>query len=485
MEHVAECSIVLGNYAEARNLFASILDLRTSERFQRLVYPSITHEQRQQEVQIQALLWREISQTWALTGDYERAHACNTQGQAVVSQEGITSGAAWACLHLQHGAILRFEGDYYESRRYLQEALTMLEMIAQQNVTRVHTKSVAGVLNGLGSVAVVRERLPYHKDIPTHIERVLNGDLLELGYAHERLGIVEASLGQLNDGLQHMLTALIIYEQGERVIETARLYSNLGATYVTKGEHENARKYMQLSLELAERAGDLPHMALVMLNLGDVAQRTGALQEAGEWVRRSIALQEQIDNREGASWCHSTLAMIQEDLGDLPAAAASILNAINNARVIRNARCMRFALIKLADLRIKQALTLHISPAVVAVASYPIQARYQHLLQAARSTLQKVCTFAGIEIENIIDARYLLARTWYLLDDLPRAQQLAEQTLKEAQEHEMVRACGYLYHLLGLIMAAQGEHEQAEQQFGQAIQLYKARIPPGLCKDTL
>ncbi len=53
------------------------------------------------------------------------------------------------------------------------------------------------------------------KDLHTRIERTLQGDPFEIGYAHEQLGVVLASSGPLREGLKHMHIALTIYEQSE------------------------------------------------------------------------------------------------------------------------------------------------------------------------------------------------------------------------------------------------------------------------------
>ncbi|HZR38693.1 MAG TPA: tetratricopeptide repeat protein, partial [Ktedonobacteraceae bacterium] len=361
-----------------------------------------------------------------------------------------------------------------EARRYLQEALEMLEQVMQQAATINYQEATARKTDTV-SAAVSEANAQIHKEFQTRTERSLIGDLLEIGYAHERLGIVAASLGQVNDGLKHMHTALTIYEQNGLVTEMARVCSNLGAAYISKGEHDTARTYMYRSLDLAERAGDQPNMSFVMLNLANVLQRSGDLLEAEGWFTQSLSLAERMNNRERVSWCSVELAAVQEDLGKLHEAAASIQRAISVGRAIKSTRCIRYALVGLAELRILQVLTTCQLPLFESKGSHQLPAQGQRLLLRAKSTLQRATALEGWEAENIIDGKYLLAQVHFLLGDLKTAQCMALQTLKVAQEHETARIIECTYRLLGYILAAQEDYRQAEQYFSQAIQVCSER----------
>ncbi len=483
LERIAECSMVQGNFDDARHLYQCILELRTSEIFQKYFSPSVagSEEKQRQEAQIQALLWREIGNTWSSIGEYAQAYECYEHGKEVMYRTGVTTGTAWACLHLQYGEMLRLGGNYDEARRYLQEALEMLERVVPSQPTTLHhleTDTVGSMRKqDLSSLSLISSyegvQGQSHKELQTRIERALIGDPLEIGYAHERLGIVAASIGQMSDGLQHMHTALNIYEQSELVTETARVCSNLGAVYIMKGEHVSARKYLYRSLDLAERTGDLPNMATVILNLGDVAHRSGNLLEAERWFKRSLALSERINDRENTSWCHVALAAVQQDMGKMREAGISIQRAISIGRAIKSPRCIRHALVGLGDLRIVEATTTYKLPSAGSEENSQVSTSYQRLLLRAKSTLQRAVSLDGLEAEHIIDGKELMATLSFLLGELETAQQIALQTLKEAQENETTRIVGRSYRLLGRIQAAQGNYELADQYFEQAIQIFR------------
>ncbi len=473
LEHVAECCSVRGDFEDARALYEYTLDLRTGELFQHSSQPLLVEgsNRQQQEAQIQALLWREIGNTWTATGEYARAYACYQRGKEVMTQANVTTGAAWACLHLQYGTLLRLDGYYQEAHQYFAEALAILE----QEFPRVSPSATPFP----PSEAVYPSTIPSaqapmlaQKELPTRTERALLGEPLELGYVHEQLGVVAASMGQLNDGLKYMNIASTIYEQHELFTDTARIYSNLGAVYIMKGELAEASSYLQRAFELAERSGDIPNMAFATINLGDITKRTGNLLEAENWFRRSLSFSERINDREHMSWCCVELATVQQDLGQIYEATRSLLRAISIGRAIKSPRCIRYALVALGELRITQAIIVcqlyHSASPEQATQHYALCHR---LLARAKATLQRAVVLGGLEAEAIIDGKLLLATISFLQEDMSTACQIAQQAMEEARENETARIIGRAQRLLGMIFAAQGRYEDAEHSFEQALQL--------------
>ena len=473
LERVAECCSVLGEFEDARHLYECVLELRVSDIFRHhappLLIPEVTREQ--QEAQLQALLWREIGNTWTATGDYDDAYESYRRAKEVMSQAGVTTGAAWACVHLQYGAMLRLDGNYHEARRYFEEALAILE----RTIPPVHSQSHDEPM----TTAMREQASLLQKELPTRTERALIGDALELGYVYEQLGVVDASMGQLSDGLQHMHTALSLYERLELFTDTVRICGNLGAVYIMKGELVAARTYLQRSFDMAERIGDLPNMAFVTLNLGDVTSRTGDLLESENWFKRSLALSERINDREHISWCYAELASVQQDLGHVREAAQSLYRAISIGRAIKSLRCIRYALVNLGDLRLTEALVMQQSQTDANTEKSVQQAAHvQRLLTRAKSTLQRAIALGGLEAEAMIDGKLYLATAYFMQGDLITAYQMALQTMAEAQEHETARIVGRAQRLLGRIMAAQGDYQAASAYFEQAMQVFHKHALP-------
>jgi predicted ATPase/DNA-binding SARP family transcriptional activator len=469
LEHVAECSMVSGNYEEARHLYECILNIRTADDFFQTAY--LTQDEginvealHKREAQIQALLWRETGNTWTATGDYTQAYDCYAQGKAVIAQADIKNGAAWACLHMQYGEMLRLQGRYQQSRHYLQEALATLEQVVRPAVA-----SNTGLY--ATRPAQIHDALATDKALQTRTERALIGDPLEIGYAHERLGIVAASVGQLSEALQHLHITLNIFEQSELVSEMARVCGNLGVVYATKGAQTRAFEYMQRSLNLAERTGDLPNMTFITGNLGDMAHRAGKLLESERWFQRSLSLAEQINDRERISWFSAELAAVQQDLGNFNEAATHLRRALLMGRAIQSSRCIHYALAGLGNWRIGKAILDYKLHGSLLNDNRKIDAAGQRLFYRAQSTLQRAIASGALEAEAIIESRHLLATIRFLENERDTAYEIALEALKEAQENEIARMIGRTYCLLGRILTAKERYAQAEQCFENALHI--------------
>ncbi len=468
LEQVAECNIVKGNYGEARDLFEHVLELRNQ--YQATAQANASTQQsdaeaqlwHQQEAQIQALIWREIGRTWAETGDFDQARQCFEYGKHVMFEAGVTSGAAWACLHLQHGNVSWKQGNYNEARRYAQEALEMLsQVIAKQPVRGIDSQEA-------------RNRPHSTAASQTRIARALVGDPLEVGRCHEILGIITATVGHYTEALKHLDTARALYEEHGLITALTQVYGNLGAVYAFKAENAVARTYYQRALELAERNGDLPDMAFVIGNLADVAARSGDLQEAEAWFKRSIALAERINDREQLCWCHVALASALKDQGNMRSALEHIRRSLVLGRAMKSARGIGFALVALGDWRFAQAIAISNRDVINLKEQTIMQdpACYR-LLLSARAAVERALSLEELDAEVLTEGHLTLAGVYFFLDDLDTAQQKAFQTLEEARGSELTRVEARSQRLLGRILAARGQHEQADKYFEQALEVFK------------
>ncbi|HEY6406998.1 MAG TPA: tetratricopeptide repeat protein, partial [Ktedonobacteraceae bacterium] len=328
LERVCECAVVQGNYEEARRNYECILTLRNQQK------SFASEAESKQEAQIQALIWREIGRTWSANGFFDQAYECYQGGKQVMEEAGVTSGAAWACVHLEHGSIRSLQGNYDEARRFVQEALKMLEQAMQERQDDSSYEQTGN--SGAGETESTRGNI--YNSFQTRTERAILGAPLEVGLAHELLGVIAANVGQFAEALQQLHRALAIFEQHDLATALAQVYSNLGAVHAVKSENTMALTYMQRSLELAERIGNQPNIAIVTGNLGEMAARAGKLRQAEDWFRRSLAVAERTNEADQISWCNVALATALQDQGNLAGAAECIRRALSIARSMKSSR---------------------------------------------------------------------------------------------------------------------------------------------------
>lgn len=474
LERVCECTEVQGKYEEARRYYNCILLLRN----QRRTFAS--EDEWKQEVQIQALIWREIGRTWTANGFFDQAYECYQRGKQVMLEAGVTSGAAWACVHLELGSIRSLQGSYEESTSIVLEALEMLEQAMQEQkeeskyLPAAHKREEEpGALNKLNEFNVHNRN--YYSSFQTRTERAILGAPLEVGRAHELLGVIAANVGQFAEALQQLHKALEIFEQHDLATALAQVYSNLGAVHAVKSENSTALTYMQRSLELAERLGNQPNIAIVTGNLGEMATRSGKLRQAEEWFRRSLAMAEHIHEADQISWCNTALAVSLQDQGNLTSAAVCIHRSLSIARSMKSTRNIGGALIALANLRVMQAIIagkLQHEGTNAEDVSYSTSL-CRRLLLRAKSTIQRALVVEGLETELVVEGQLILASIHFLLGDMEMAKQETMRTMEEAEQYELTRMLARSYRLLGRILALLGEYTQANAYFDLALQIFR------------
>ncbi|WP_052888833.1 DUF6788 family protein [Thermogemmatispora carboxidivorans] len=470
LEHVCECCMMQGNYSEARRLYGRVLALR-----QRSLQTWEGHQperpdgeqlrkRRQREAQIQAIIWREMSLAWLRTGDFAQARHCLEEGKRTLHEADALQSPASACLLLQEGNLSALEGNYDEARRQVEQMLDMLERAMEQRSAPVAAS----------------------QELPTLSERAIAGDPLELGHAHETLGVIAARLGHPSEALKHLHTALTIYEQHECLMAMAQICGNLGAAHALVADHQAARAYMRRALELTERTGDLPNMAFVTGNLGELARRCGDLREAEACFRRSLTLAERTQEREHMAWCNIALAETLQSAGKLDEALRCVQRSLLTGRAIGHARTVAHARIVLAEVRLAQASATCLaslqqrqrSAAGTRLDQWGPGCRgrsaYRRLLLRGERALERALHYEGLDAEVALEGRYLQASVAFLLDRLEVARQATLELVTSADRQENRLTLGHAHRLLARILAVQGEAEAAATHFEEAARIFKA-----------
>ncbi|HEY0754600.1 MAG TPA: DUF6788 family protein [Ktedonobacteraceae bacterium] len=467
LECMAECNDMQGNAAEARQQYTHALELHTNLHKDASMFttPEAFQAWQEEETQVEGLLWRSIGRVWKYIGEVDLAHDCAKRGKQVLREAGITTGAAWACLEHLDGSTYWAEGNFSEARHYVEKSLKIHEEMRrkiQENANNIQ----AG--------------LAYRQETPappmTHSRRVLLGDPLELGRTHESLGVIAASQGQYAEALQHLHTALTIFENHELVGVMSQVCSNIGAVHSMRTEYTIATTYFKRALELGERISDRRSKLLVTGNLGDIAARNGDLQEAATWMAESLALSEQASNREHTSWALVTLAAVQQDLGDMRGALENIRRALAAARNIKSTTRLGFALVALANWRVTRALILSQQQSSSTLKSVRIKRENPEclrLLKSAQAAIERTFQLTDIDTETECTGQVVLTEIYYHLGDLERARQQAGQALEETRLSEMMHLIGRVQRLQGEIQVASGLEREADASFEQALQTLK------------
>jgi tetratricopeptide (TPR) repeat protein len=444
LERLGECTRVQGNYPEARRYFEQALEVRS----QRLLSSSDIDPQ--YEAQIEALLWCEVGKTWFDTGDYERAQQCYSHGEQVLREAEVATGSAWASLHLEQSYIHWKKGNFEEAHQIALHALNIIENVLRQQYQ--------AATNAFHSTAT---------------RRTLEGDPVDLGRIHRLLAGITATIGQTSIALDHLNTALAIFEQYDRLREIALVCGDIGEVYLKEAEHILAQAALRRSRGIAERIGDVSTMSVAYGNLGILSARLGDLTEAEVCYRRALALAEQVNDPVYISLWHACLSPVMQDQGKMNEAKLSLRQALTISRSMNFTPCIGVALVALGHLHIVQATIGQENTSRSSGAKKrERQFSSAHLLNRARICLLRTLTLEGLEAETRTDGQLALAQVSLLQGEFDTAQQQTFQTMEEAHRDEQTWLLAYAQRLMGSILTLMGRQEQADEYFEQSLETF-------------
>src|SRR5579859_258794 len=239
LERLGECTRAPGNNEEAREYFERALDAR--KQYQQ----NASELNAQYEAQIDALLWIEVGKTWYDLGNFEQAEQSFDRAEQVLCDANVGTGPVWASLGLERSYILWRKGNFAEARETAHHTLNIFEDILRQ-----------------------QGRAALDIDHSTATTRTLAGDPVDIGRTHLLVAAIAATVGESIVALDHLNTALTIFEQYDRQREIALVSGNIGDVYLRQSEHALAQSALRRSLGIAERIGHYSIMSVAFGNLG-------------------------------------------------------------------------------------------------------------------------------------------------------------------------------------------------------------------------
>jgi tetratricopeptide (TPR) repeat protein len=240
--------------------------------------------------------------------------------------------------------------------------------------------------------------------------------------------------------------------------------------HLRRAEYNQAQAFLRRSLGIAERSGELPLVCIVFANMGLQAMRTGELAEAENWFRQGLALAEQINEPVHISLLYTSLSLVLQDQGKLEEAGKCLLRALSISRSMAIAPCIGFALIILGSIRLVQAMMIDVEMEK----SMGAREEATRVLKRAKKTLLRaLVVLEGMEAETRAEGQLALAQADLLLGAVETAQQRALQTLEEAYRYELTWLVARAQRILGSIFVVQGQREQAELHFKQALYTFR------------
>ncbi len=136
------------------------------------------------------------------------------------------------------------------------------------------------------------------------------------GAAHNRIGRLYREIGSLDEGGQHLQTALELFEAAGDERGVASTIDDIGKLHWMKGEYEVALEKLTVGLTRRQELGDRRSIALSLNNLGLVHHDAGDFKSALTDFQQSLAIRREIGDLVGVVLSLNNLGTVARDLGD-------------------------------------------------------------------------------------------------------------------------------------------------------------------------
>jgi CHAT domain-containing protein/Flp pilus assembly protein TadD len=129
------------------------------------------------------------------------------------------------------------------------------------------------------------------KEALSHILQALASfepDSLDAASCQQFLGEIYGSMGEYDDALRHLQSALAIYTSANNPNEAAQVRALIGQVYQRQGQTESARRNYGRALETFRSLSDDVNQSATLYALGSLELKQNNLDAAEDYLRRSI-----------------------------------------------------------------------------------------------------------------------------------------------------------------------------------------------------
>lgn len=257
-------------------------------------------------------------------GDPARAvHLCNL-AEKVVRRQNTPIELAWVLL--DKAAALRIQGELHAVIEQCEEALLLVGhddptvmAEAQRNVGLARAQ--LGQLEE--GVAALRTALDLWQQA---------GDLFNCALLHNELGTVLHKMGNLTASDLHYRKALGIWEGLNDVSRAVLTLNNLAVVYHDQGKYTQALKEYQYALERAEDSGSRRYGAYALLGMGDVYRDLGRYTDAVESYKQGFLDARKVGDAYLGAYGLAALGQTYHLMGKTPDGVALVRRAYEDAR---------------------------------------------------------------------------------------------------------------------------------------------------------
>lgn len=266
------------------------------------------------------------------------------------------------------------------------------------------------------------------------------GDNPSIADCLNNIGLIYWNLGEYDKALEYYDQSLAVFEELNNKRGIAQCLFNIGQIYRSRGNYPVALDYCNKSLLIVEELGDKKRIAQRLNLIGLIHSHQNNYTLAIESYSESLQLNEEIQEREGKASCLNNLGNIYKQKGELDQAIKSYNEALNIFEEIKFQSGVATALTNIGLIHTTKE-------------NYSLALEY---LFKALNVNEEI-----VDYENLSYINGGIADVYLLTNELEKALNYAQKSLKTALKLGILIKQKESYQLLSAIYAALKTYDKA------------------------
>jgi predicted ATPase/class 3 adenylate cyclase len=354
------------------------------------------------------------------------------------------------------GGALKLVGQYAEAKQLLEDAV---EQLWPSGPGPESSDLLVLRIKGLRELADVKAREGRLDEAADHLEagHGILGTEAPGQHPHlwrllmDRLAWVRFRQGNLEDAFALATSATLNLDKKatDDPMTLASLYNTIGGVFWQWGNLAKAAGYVERSLELYQSLNYAWGMANAYSNLGVLSHLEGRWPRASDYFEHALVLRRENGYLPEQADSLNNLGQLHMMMGEHDRAQEELEASLAISRRLGNDRGIAFAQVTLAHLAV-------------------IQSRFDEAAARAQAVLD-LSDAAGERL--VIVARWLQALIQAETDDLQKGLEIAEQTLRTAEEAGLTEEVVDCRRVLGKLHTRAGNYREAETLLRESVHL--------------
>ena len=139
------------------------------------------------------------------------------------------------------------------------------------------------------------------------------------------LGVVNGILGNSDQALEHLETALLIYNEINDFKRASEVYLNIGLNFLQSEDTESAITYFDKGIELASENQFWGILALLYLAKSELLISIKEIRMAKEFAEKALSISHQLDDKLTIADIYKIRGMIAHEMNDTQTAKSYLM----------------------------------------------------------------------------------------------------------------------------------------------------------------